>query len=135
MKRLITDILDFFDEEGEFSPKENLRIYKLDDKFKKSFCQITNEHDSFVDSSVEIYKEKFAFIMVQNGVVVQIVAPDVEAGNFGDYPIIQKPNYDLSSWSRLGIKKLVNMVNEVQDDEEVSLESFPYKSSITESYD
>jgi len=127
--------LKLFDKNGNFCPQANLQLYKLGEQFKTSFCRIANDQYSFEDSCVEIYKEKFAFIMVQNGVVVQIIAPDIEGGNFGDYPVIPKPSYELSSWNKSGVEKLVKMVHEATNLTKPFTGTFPHSTAIIENYD
>lgn len=125
--------ISLFDHNGIFIHRRNKQtIYKMSPSLKENFYQITSDPTSFEDSSVEVTKEKFAFIFVQSEEVVQVVSPDIEGGNLGDFPTIPKDSYDLSSWSKQGINRIIELANKVVKLESPFKEKFPYRLHVKE---
>lgn len=119
-----------FDTEGRFIQRDGQQVYKLNNKLKKSFYEITSAPSSFEDSSVEVTEELFSFIFVQNKHVVQVVSPDIKGGNMGDYPTMRRESYELSSWSRQGINRLMKFVGKSIKETLQSNNGLPYNSFI-----
>jgi hypothetical protein len=118
-----------------FLLKDNVKnIYKLDSHEKQKFVNITKCEGNFLDGADYILGEYFAFIFVQDREVVQIVVPNLDGGNFGDYPPIPKRNDCFFGWSLKGIEKLKEFVKGIELTNKSLCRDFPYESYIIEKY-